>query len=397
MTSSSRGAEPNPAALGGIRVVDFSRVLAGPYATMMLADLGADVIKVESPDGDETRAWLPPTDAAGRSTYFASVNRNKRSITLDLTTAGGAAEARRLALGADVLVENFRPGVMERFGLGFDELAATNPGLIYCSITGFGTGPGATLPGFDLLVQAVGGLMSLSGEPDGPPMKVGVALVDVVTGLGALSGILAALHARERLGRGQRVELNLLSSLLSALVNQASGALATGADPARLGNAHPSIAPYELVPAADRDFVLAVGNDRQFAALVAALDLADLATDARFATNTDRVRNRALLRTLLDARLAGRTAAEWVALLQEAGVPAGPVNGIGEALALAERLELGPVVNIPSAAGPSRQVANPIGLSRTPVSYRLAPPERGEHSGAGWLDRRGEPGAIRRW
>ncbi|MET1016739.1 MAG: CoA transferase, partial [Leifsonia flava] len=240
--------------LSGVRVADFSRVLAGPYATMMLADFGADVVKIESPAGDDTRSWTPPVDASGASTYFASVNRNKRSVVLDLSMDAGLAEARRLAFSADVVVENFRPGVMDRFGLDFESVRAANPGVVYCSITGFGAGEGAALPGYDLLVQAVGGLMSVTGAPDGDPTKAGVALVDVLTGLNALSGILLALRARDAAGGptvpgtsapGSLVQVDLLSSLLSGLVNQASSTLATGVAPRRMGNAHPSIAPYE--------------------------------------------------------------------------------------------------------------------------------------------------------
>ena len=290
-------------ALDGIRVADFSRVLAGPYATMMLADFGADVIKIESPAGDDTRAWVPPVDSSGGSTYFGSLNRNKRSIVCDLRTEAGLAEAKRLARSADVLIENFRPGVMEQFGLDEPTLRGVNPGLVYCSITGFGRGAGSHLAGYDLLVQAVGGLMSITGAPDGTPSKVGVALVDVITGLNALSGILLALHERNRTGLGQRLDVDLMTSLLSALTNQAGSTLATGISPRRLGNAHPSIAPYELFTAADRDLIIAVGNDRQFRSLAAVLGAPELADDPAFSTNEARVANRDALLALLGSLL----------------------------------------------------------------------------------------------
>ncbi|WP_127792299.1 CaiB/BaiF CoA-transferase family protein [Agromyces sp. LHK192] len=370
--------------LGGVRVADFSRVLAGPYATMTLADFGADVIKVEPPGGDETRAWRPPVDASGTATYFGSVNRNKRSIVLDLATGPGLAEARRLAATADVLVENFRPGVMTRFGLGYDDLAVQNPGLVYCSITGFGSSGGAGLAGYDLLVQAVGGLMSITGHPDGEPVKAGVALVDVVAGQNAVAGILLALRERDRTGAGQRVEVNLLHGLLSALTNQAGSTLATGTPPSRLGNRHPSISPYAVFRAADRELVLAVGNDRQFGALAAALGRDDLADDDRFATNESRVAHRDALTAELERALAGRHAGDWVARLAEAGVPAGLVNDIGEAIAYAEALGLDPVVDLDGR----RSISDPIGLSRTPADHRTPPPALDEHAGADWLTTR---------
>ncbi|WP_374010688.1 CaiB/BaiF CoA transferase family protein [Leifsonia sp. LS-T14] len=373
--------------LGGLRVADFSRVLAGPYATMMLADFGADVVKIESPDGDDTRAWRPPVDEVGESTYFGAVNRNKRSVVCDLRTAEGLATARRLAETADVVVENFRPGVMERFGLDETTLRAMNPGLVYCSITGFGRDAGAALPGYDLLVQAVGGLMSITGDPDGEPSKVGVALVDVLTGLNAFSGILLALRQRDATGRGSRVDVDLLGSLLAALTNQASSTLATGRPPGRLGNAHPSIAPYELFRAADRELVIAVGNDRQFAALAEALGHPGLAADERFATNEARVAHREELREALGPLLAGRAAATWVDSLQAARVPAGLVNDVAEAFAFAQRLGLDPVVTTVDAATGrvSRQPATPIHLDAAPAVHRTPPPLLGAHD-AHWAD-----------
>jgi crotonobetainyl-CoA:carnitine CoA-transferase CaiB-like acyl-CoA transferase len=363
-------------ALGELQVLDFSRVLAGPFATMMLADLGATVTKVERPGaGDETRAWGPPYDDTGAATYFQAVNRNKTSIALDLTDPADLARARAAALAADVVVENFRPGVMDRLGLGADELRAANPALVYCSITGFGAGRGAALPGYDLLIQAVGGLMSITGDPAGEPQKVGVALVDVLAGLFASVGILAALRHRDATGQGQRVEIDLLSSLLAALVNQGSAFTAGGTVPVRMGNRHPSIAPYELLPCADGELALAVGNDRQFQALCAVLGEPGLARDPRFATNPERVRHRVDLRAELEHRLGNRPAAAWVAELNAAGVPAGVVNDIAGAFALAAELGLDPMVELPRPDGSTvRLTRNPIRLSATPARYRTAPP-----------------------
>ncbi|MER6418157.1 CoA transferase [Streptomyces sp. NPDC001137] len=374
-------------ALEGLRIADFSRVLAGPYATMLLADLGADVVKVERPGtGDDTRAWQPPTDRDGTSTYFLSVNRNKRSVTLDLTTEAGLEQARALVAECDVLVENFRPGTMERLGLGHRELLARHPSLVYCSISGFGAGAGATIPGYDLLVQAVGGLMSVTGDPAGEPTKAGVALVDVITGLHATLGILAALRHRDATGEGQRVEVNLLGSLLSAMVNQASAFAVAGVVPGRLGNAHPSIAPYETFPAADRPLAIAVGNDRQFAALAEIVGEPGLALDDRFRTNADRVAHRTELRDILSERLGAAGADHWSSVLLAAGVPAGPVNTLDEAFDFARKLGVPGIVDIPAAPAhgadgtPSRQIANPIALSRTPAQYRLPPPHLGQHT-----------------
>jgi crotonobetainyl-CoA:carnitine CoA-transferase CaiB-like acyl-CoA transferase len=379
--SMSHVADP-ASALDGLVILDFSRVLSGPLATMTLADLGATVIKVERPDtGDDTRGWGPPHDARGVATYFLSVNRNKHSVVLDLASPKGRAFARRLADRADVIVENFRPGVIERLGLGYDQLAAERPELIYASISGFGREGGAALPGYDLLVQAVGGLMSITGEPDGAPQKVGVALVDVVTGLHTAIGILAALRHRDRTGEGQRVDVDLLTALLAGLVNQSSSVAAGGASPARMGNAHPSIAPYELLPTADGDLVLAVGNDRQFAALCTQLGRPELADDSRFVTNALRVANRAALRGDLIDALAAASAAHWTDRLLASGVPAGEVRDVAGAIALAERLGLRPLVGAEDEAGdPVPTVRNPLRLSRTPARYRTAPPALGATS-----------------
>jgi crotonobetainyl-CoA:carnitine CoA-transferase CaiB-like acyl-CoA transferase len=363
-------------ALEQLRIVDFSRVLAGPLATMVLADLGAEVTKIERPGGgDDTRAWGPPWDETGMSTYFESVNRNKRSIVLDLRSADGLAEARRLLDGADVVVENFRPGAMDRLGLGYEQLREGSPSLVYCSITGFGAGGGAELPGYDLLIQALGGLMSITGAADGEPQKVGVALVDVICGLFASTGILAALRHRDRSGEGQRVEVNLLSCLLAALVNQGTAFTLAGEVAGRMGSAHPSIAPYELLRAADGELVVAVGTDAQFAALCSVLGRPRLAQEADYATNPARVAHRAALRELIEASLLRRPAATWVAELSRVGVPAGRVNNIAEAFALAERLGLDPVVDVPRPDGTAaRLTRNPIRLSATPAAYRSAPP-----------------------
>lgn len=388
MSASSSGSPlpGGPAAaagpLAGIRVADFSRVLAGPYASMMLADFGAEVIKVESPAGDDTRAWTPPVDEHGVGTYFSSVNRNKRSLVCDLSDAEGLARARQLALQADVVIENFRPGVMRKFGLDYDSLQ--RPDLIYCSITGFGSTAGAHLPGYDLLVQAVGGLMSVTGSLDSEPSKVGVALVDIVTGQNAAFGILTALRHRDATGRGQLIEVNLLTSLLAGLVNQASSTLATGEAPRRMGNAHPSIAPYETLQTADGPFAVAVGTDRQFAALVRVLGVPALADEPRFCTNTERVAHRDELKALLLEQLGRKPAGEWAALLSAAGVPAGKVNSIAEALQLADELGLDPTVRMAEETGgrTSHQVASPIRLSETPASYRHLPPLLGEHADA---------------
>ncbi|SDQ23784.1 CaiB/BaiF CoA transferase family protein [Leucobacter chromiiresistens] len=387
-------------ALQGIRVADFSRVLAGPHATMILADLGADVIKIESPEGDGTRQWSPPVNAVGQSTYFAGVNRGKRSVVCDLRDPEGLARARELAHSADVVIENFKPGTMEKFGLGYDAVAAENPGVVFCSISGFGDAEGRDLPGYDLLVQAVGGLMSITGRSDeagGEPTKVGVALVDILTGLNAVIGIQAALRARDAAasptaGRGQHVKVTLLGSLLSALANQASSTLETGVAPGRMGNAHPSIAPYETFAAADQPIALAVGTDGQFARLCDALGIPELAADERFATNPQRVAHRVALRAELETALRARSAAEWIDACTAANIPAGRVNSISQALDLAESLGLAPVATTTAtdadgAEHALRSVSTPISLSETPARYEVPPPGIGEHQGARWLAR----------
>ncbi|EGD53488.1 CaiB/BaiF CoA transferase family protein [Gordonia neofelifaecis] len=365
-------------ALDGLLIADFGRVLAGPYATMLLADLGAEVVKIERPGaGDDTRSWGPPY-ADGQATYFQAANRNKSSLALDFRDPDDLAVARDLARRADVVVENFLPGTMERLGLGYDAVVAANPGVVYCSITGFGGHN--DLPGYDLLVQAVGGLMSITGPSPDEPTKVGVALVDVVTGLHAAVGILSALRHRDRTGEGQRVEVNLLSSLLSALANQSSGFVGAGVVPQAMGNRHPSVVPYQPFPTADRPLILAVGNDRQFEAFARELGAPAMADDARFATNSARVENRDVLIDEVTRLLSTDTADGWFKRFASVGVPCGPVNDVAEAFALADRLGLQPVAEVvdPRRSNPVRTVANPIRLSATPPTYRSAPPELGE-------------------
>ena len=378
---------PRRPPLEGILVADFSRVLAGPFAAMVLGDLGAEVVKVERPGGDDTRSWGPPWGVDGTSTYYQAVNRNKRSVVLDLAEPGDRDLAAALIERADVLIENFRPGTLERFGIGEEWARAANPRLVSCSLTGFGSGAGAALPGYDLLIQAVGGLMSVTGQPDGPPTKVGVALVDVIAGLFATVAILAALGERERSGLGQRAEVSLLGALLAALVNQASGFIGAGVVPGRMGNRHPSIVPYESFAAADGEFVVAVGNDRQFVALCRELGQDSIAQDPRFAGNAERVAHREELTGLLAPLFAAHPRAELAGRLNAAGVPCGPVNDISEAFAMAASLGLAPIVELAEGA---RQVASPISLTATPVGYRRLPPALGADDGAvrAWL--RGE-------
>lgn len=373
-------------ALDDVLVADFTRVLAGPYATMLLADLGAQVIKVERPGaGDDTRAWGPPYAPNGQATYFQAVNRNKASVTLDLDDSADLELARELCDRADVVIHNFRVGAMERRGLGYDDLRHTHPGLVYCAISGFGGGAGADLPGYDLLVQAVGGLMDITGEP-GAPTKVGVAIVDVVTGLHAAIGVLAALHARAATGQGQQIEVTLLGSLLSSLVNQASAYVGAGVLPAALGNAHPSIAPYQPLPTADRPVVVAVGNDGQFRRMCAALGHPQWADDERFRTNPARVAHREVLTAELTQVLATRDAAHWQRVLTAVGVPCGPINTVEGAFRLADEVGLPGAVEFEPPAE-LRTTANPIAMSGTPVAYRRPSPDLGADDAAvrAWL------------
>ncbi|WP_420705438.1 CaiB/BaiF CoA transferase family protein [Streptomyces sp. NRRL F-5126] len=367
--------------LSGLLVADFSRILAGPYATMLMADLGADVIKVEAPGGDDTRTWVPPT-RDGVSTYYLSINRNKRSVALDLKDDGDVELARAIARRADVMIENFRPGGLAKYSLDYDSVAAVNAGVVYASISGFGSGGGAHLPGYDLLVQAVSGLMSLTGASDGPPFRAGISVFDVMTGMHALIGVLAALRERENSGQGQHVEVNLLSSALSGLVNQTGAYAAGGVVPQRMGNAHPSLFPYEPLPAADGDIIVIAGNDRQFRALCTALGAPALADDPRFRTVGDRTAHRETLRPLLEKALARHTKAEWFDILVAAGVPAGPINSIAEGVEFATGLGLEPVVEVGagSGAGTVPLVRNPIRFSRSQQRYDLPPPAVGEQS-----------------
>lgn len=360
-----------PGPLAGVVVADFSRVLAGPYCTMLLADMGATVVKVEGPGGDDTRHWMPPVHE-GTSTYYMSINRNKRSIALDLRDPEDVETARRLAARADVVVENFKPGGMDRFGLGYQDIVALNPDVVYGSVTGFGAQGGANLPGYDLMVQAISGMMDLTGSPDGGAYRSGVAVFDVITGLHTCIGILAALRHRSETGEGQRVETNLLSSALSGLVNQAGGYVLSGKVPQRMGNEHPSLYPYEPMPTGDGELIVAVGNDGQFARLCTVLGQPGLASDPRFATPPVRNRNRAELRPLLQRLLAARGAQEWFGLLTEQGVPCAPINDVAGGIEFARNIGLDPVVEI----GPERQpgIRNPIAFSATAPSYRRTPP-----------------------
>jgi crotonobetainyl-CoA:carnitine CoA-transferase CaiB-like acyl-CoA transferase len=357
--------------LAGIGVVDFSRVLAGPLVAMTLGDLGADVVKVESPLGDDTRRWKPPQDAQGRAAYHHTANRNKRSIVLDLKDERDLELARRLCERADVVVSNFLPGTLERFGLDHESVAEVNPGVVHCEISGFGVGGGTALPGYDPLVQALSGLMSVTG-PEGTPSKTGVAVTDVVAALYATIAVIAALYARRDTGCGQRVTIDLLHASLALLANQSTGYLASGDVPLALGNVHPSIEPFATYRAADGELMICAGNDGQFRRLAAVLGLED---DARFATNELRVANRGELRVQLEAALAARAGADWAAELAVAGVPAGPVQTIDEAFSLAVALGLAVVDETDGV----RTVAFPAHLSDTPATVRRRPPDLDEH------------------
>jgi crotonobetainyl-CoA:carnitine CoA-transferase CaiB-like acyl-CoA transferase len=367
-----------PAPLSGVLVADFSRVLAGPYATMLLADMGADVVKVESPDGDETRTWTPPS-RDDVSTYYLGINRGKRSVALDLRDPGDLELARELARRADVMIENLRPGGMAKYGLDYATVSADNPGLVYASISGFGDKAGAKVPGYDLMVQAVSGLMSLTGDPDGPPYRAGISVFDVMAGNHAVIGILAALRHRDATGQGQHVKLSLLASALSGLVNHSSAYVAAGVVPFRMGNAHPSVFPYQPLPTADRELIVAAANDRQFRRLCEVLGIPEVADDPRFARNRDRTANRAELQPLLVERLATRGATEWFELLVDAGVPCGPINTIDGGFAMAEKLELEPVVEVGSGERALPMARHPITFTVTPARYELPPPELDEH------------------
>jgi crotonobetainyl-CoA:carnitine CoA-transferase CaiB-like acyl-CoA transferase len=365
--------------LAGLLVADFSRILAGPYSTMLLADLGAEVVKVEGPGGDDTRTWQPPV-REGVATYYLGVNRNKRSIALDLKDPADLELAKELARRADVLVENFKPGGLGRFGLDYDSVAAINPGVVYASISGFGSGPGgASLPGYDLIVQAISGFMSLTGDTDGEPYRAGVALFDVMAGLHATIGVLSAVNHRHETGAGQHVEVNLLSSALSGLVNQTSAFVAGGVVPFRMGNSHPSLFPYEPLPCADGELIITAGNDGQFRRLCEVLGLPELGDDPRFRRNEDRTANRDQLRPLLVERLRTRSKMDWFRDIIGAGVPCGPINTIDQGVAFAEEIGLDPVVAVGEGAAAVPSVRNPITFSATDAEYRLPPPTLDEH------------------
>ncbi|MER6464132.1 CoA transferase [Streptomyces sp. NPDC001228] len=379
MSQNAETAQHSPTApLSGVLVADFSRILAGPYATMLLADLGADVVKVEGPSGDDTRTWTPPT-RGDVSTYYLGINRGKRSIALDLRDEDDVEVARKLARRADVLIENLKPGGMAKYGLDFESVRRDNPALVYTSITGFGSGPGRHVPGYDLMVQAVSGLMSLTGDPDGPPYRAGISVFDVMAGNHAAIGILAALRHRDATGTGQLVEVNLLSSALTGLVNHSSAYVAGGTVPYRMGNAHPSVFPYEPLPTADNDLIVTAANDGQFRTLCEVLGIPEVADDPRFAHNADRTVHREQLRPLLVERLVTRGATEWFEALVEAGVPSGPINTIDGGFAMAERFGLDPVVTVGEGSRAVPTTRNPIRFSATPATYRLPPPELDEH------------------
>jgi crotonobetainyl-CoA:carnitine CoA-transferase CaiB-like acyl-CoA transferase len=367
-----------PGPLSGVLVADFSRVLAGPYATMLLADMGAEVVKVESPEGDETRTWTPPA-RDDISTYYLGINRGKRSIALDLRDEGDLQLARELARRADVMIQNFKPGGLAKYGLDAATVRAANPGLVYASISGFGQREGAAVPGYDLMVQAISGLMSLTGDADGPPFRAGISVFDVMAGKDAVIGILAALRHRDATGEGQEVEVNLLSSALSGLVNHSSAWVAGGVVPFRMGNAHPSVYPYEPMPTADRDLIVAAPNDRLFRRLCVVLGIPEVPDDPRFARNKDRTANREELRPLLVERLATRGAEEWFELLVGAGVPCGPINTIDAGFAMAEKFGLEPVIEAGEGERALPMARNPITFSATPTAYALPPPELDEH------------------
>ena len=372
-----------PRALEGVRVLDLSRVLAGPWATQLLADLGADVIKIERPgEGDETRAWGPPYfegEGAKEAAYYMAANRGKASVCIDIASPQGGKLVTALATKCDVVVENFKVGALKKYGLDYAFLSAANPALVYCSITGFGQdGPYAARPGYDFAIQAMGGLMSLTGEADGPPMKAGVAVTDLMTGLYAANAIQAALRHRDRTGQGQHIDMALLDVQVATLANQALSFLATGRNPTRYGNAHPTVVPYQSFTAADGDIAVAVGNDGQFTRLCAAMDLPHLASDPHFSTNSARITNRAALITQLQAGFAEQPVAYWLQRLTAASVPAGPVNTVSQVFADPQVIHRGLRIDLPHPElGSVAGVACPIRLSKTPAGAQTAPPPLG--------------------
>jgi len=393
MTDSATPPEAETASgpLAGLRVLDLTRILAGPTCTQLLGDLGADVIKIERPGtGDDTRGWGPPFlggDDSGESAYYLSSNRNKRSVAIDIATDAGQRLIKDIALKSDILCENFKVGGLARYGLDYESLSAINPGLIYCSITGFGqTGPYRHRVGYDFLIQGMGGIVSITGFPDdegGRPTKVGVGIADVMCGMYATSAVLSALHARQQTGKGQYIDVSLYDSQIAWLINQGLGYLVSGENPQRLGNGHPHIVPYDTFPASDGHFIIAVGNDGQFARMCEVMDRPDWAADPRFAKNVDRVRNRKTLMPLIEEITLTRSSAEWIAALEEIAVPCGPVNTLSEVFTDPQTLAREMRISLPHAGGPEGQVdliGNPLKMSDTPVSYRQAPPRLGEHT-----------------
>jgi len=393
MTDSATPPEAETASgpLAGLRVLDLTRILAGPTCTQLLGDLGADVIKIERPGtGDDTRGWGPPFlggDDSGESAYYLSSNRNKRSVAIDIATDAGQRLIKDIALKSDILCENFKVGGLARYGLDYESLSAINPGLIYCSITGFGqTGPYRHRVGYDFLIQGMGGIVSITGFPDdegGRPTKVGVGIADVMCGMYATSAVLSALHARQQTGKGQYIDVSLYDSQIAWLINQGLGYLVSGENPQRLGNGHPHIVPYDTFPASDGHFIIAVGNDGQFARMCEVMGRPDWAADPRFAKNVDRVRNRKTLMPLIEEITLTRSSAEWIAALEEIAVPCGPVNTLSEVFTDPQTLAREMRISLPHAGGPDGQVdliGNPLKMSDTPVSYRQAPPRLGEHT-----------------
>ena len=375
-----------PGPLAGLLVADFSRVLAGPYCTMLLADLGANVIKVESPAGDDTRSWMPPVTEDGVSSYYLAINRNKRSVALDLKDDGDRALARELARRADVFVHNFKPGGLARYGLDYDAVSAVNASVIYASISGFGTAGGRSLPGYDLMVQAVSGLMSLTGAPEGPPYRAGISVFDVIAGLHTAIAVLAALNHRNATGEGQHLDASLMASAMSGMVNQTSAYATAGVVPFRMGNSHPSLFPYEPLPTGDGDLIVTAGNDAQFRKLCEVIGAPELSADPRFSTNPGRTANRDALKPLLAEKLAAKSAAEWFDQLIGVGVPCGPINTVDKGIEFAEKLGLEPVVTAGTGDRTRPTMRHPVIFSKTPASYPLAPPQ---------LDEQGDQ--IRAW
>lgn len=379
-------------ALSHIRVLDLTRILAGPWATQTLADLGAEVIKIERPDrGDDTRAWGPPfvganqTDNSQPSAYYCTANRNKKSVALDFSTPEGADLVRKLALQSDVFIENFKVGGLKQYGLDYHSLKLINPKLVYCSITGFGqTGPYANLAGYDFIIQAMGGLMSVTGQPPGTagdePMKIGVALTDILTGLYACIGILSALTHRDTSGEGQHIDMSLLDVTVAAMANQALNYLVSGNSPQRMGNAHPNIVPYQVFPTADGHLIITVGNDRQFSGLCTTLGEPAIASDTRFITNSDRVANRDVLIPLINRLTKTQSTRHWIKELGDAGVPCGPINNMESVFADPQVVSRNIGINLAGANGDIPGVASPLRLSETPPTYHTAPPRLGQHT-----------------